>query len=265
MSIEYTAPPQSRNEAILADTINDVKYTDPPQSRIEDLLIDLNGKVIGKQDALTEEQLAAVNSGINSEKVEQLETNTKVLSTAYNSADCNISLFLYPDNGATDKSTYYKASENEMQFNMFFRKKQLLYTDVADGTLKNKYRYELYGLIATNNAEKKNALTIDIPGVSGETFVKKNTNPDSETIPNLNTGSYIWLKSNVSVGDVWYIRPYVVMTDLEYNHQFTMYGSVYKVTAGVPCTIECATLSCTELTTELNALKAQLANFTQGG
>lgn len=33
--------PQSRNEAILQATIDDVQYTDPPQSRIEDLLLQL--------------------------------------------------------------------------------------------------------------------------------------------------------------------------------------------------------------------------------
>lgn len=87
MSIEYTAPPQSRNEAILADTINDIEYTDPPQSRIEDLLIDLNGKIIGKQDALTEEQLAAVNSGINEEKVAKYDDIYAVMN--YNAANHN--------------------------------------------------------------------------------------------------------------------------------------------------------------------------------
>lgn len=87
MSIEYTAPPQSRNEAILADTINDVEYTDPPQSRIEDLLIDLNGKVVGKQDALTEEQLAAVNSGIDEEKVAKYDDIYAVMN--YNALNHN--------------------------------------------------------------------------------------------------------------------------------------------------------------------------------
>lgn len=38
--------PQSRNEAILQDTIDGVEYTDPPQSRIEDLLIKLNAAVL---------------------------------------------------------------------------------------------------------------------------------------------------------------------------------------------------------------------------
>lgn len=90
--IRYVAPPQSRNESILAATINGTEYTDPPQSRIEDLLLQLKSviesgavtvddvlsltstnpvqnKIItaaldGKQDALTTEQLKAVNSGM---------------------------------------------------------------------------------------------------------------------------------------------------------------------------------------------------------
>lgn len=38
--------PQSRNEAILQDTIDGVEYTDPPQSRIEALLVELNSLII---------------------------------------------------------------------------------------------------------------------------------------------------------------------------------------------------------------------------
>ena len=37
--VQYTNPPQSRNEAILEAGLNGTPYTDPPQSRIEDLLI----------------------------------------------------------------------------------------------------------------------------------------------------------------------------------------------------------------------------------
>lgn len=43
--IRYTAPPQSRNEAILAATIDGTQYTDPPQSRIEDLLLQVKEKI----------------------------------------------------------------------------------------------------------------------------------------------------------------------------------------------------------------------------
>lgn len=43
--IRYAAPPQSRNESILAATIDGAEYTDPPQSRIEDLLLQLKAKI----------------------------------------------------------------------------------------------------------------------------------------------------------------------------------------------------------------------------
>lgn len=43
--IRYAAPPQSRNESILAATIDGAEYTDPPQSRVEDLLLQLKAKV----------------------------------------------------------------------------------------------------------------------------------------------------------------------------------------------------------------------------
>lgn len=43
-----------------------------------------------KQDALTTAQLAAVNSGINSEKVEQIETNKNNISSIHKSAGTNL-------------------------------------------------------------------------------------------------------------------------------------------------------------------------------
>ena len=43
--IQYTNPPQSRNEAIIESIIEGTEYTDPPQSRMEDLLLQLK-KVI---------------------------------------------------------------------------------------------------------------------------------------------------------------------------------------------------------------------------
>lgn len=39
--VQYSNPPQSRNEAILESIIEGTQYTDPPQSRMEDLLIQL--------------------------------------------------------------------------------------------------------------------------------------------------------------------------------------------------------------------------------
>lgn len=44
--IQYTNPPQSRNEAIIEATIEGTEYTDPPQSRMEALLKELNELII---------------------------------------------------------------------------------------------------------------------------------------------------------------------------------------------------------------------------
>lgn len=167
------------------------------------------------------------------------------ISQTYNSADCNVSVFLQQDNGVIDESTYYNSSESKMHFRMYWRKNQFRYWDTEDEVWTYKYRYEYFGLIATNNAAKKTWLEINIPETANETYVKKSSTVDSQLD---NAGAYTWNKSSVSVGDIWYIRPYVVMTDLQFGNQFIKYGAVYKVTASVPCTIECDTLSCTELT-----------------
>ncbi len=45
--VQYTNPPQSRNEAILESMIAGTPYTAPPQSRIEDLLIQIKNQGIG--------------------------------------------------------------------------------------------------------------------------------------------------------------------------------------------------------------------------
>jgi hypothetical protein len=201
-----------------------------------------DGTVLTIKDAEARAEIAA--------QLEQINTNTTILSQTYNSADCNVSVFLCQDNGAINESTYYNTSENKMHFRMRWSKNQSRYWDTEDEVWTYKYRYEYFGLIATNNAEKITWLEINIPETANETYVKKSTVPDSQSE---NTGGYTWNKSNVNVGDIWYIRPYIVMTDLQFGNQFIKYGAVYKVTAGVPCTIECDTLSCTELTAKEQA------------
>lgn len=42
--VQYSNPPQSRNEAILESIVEGTEYTDPPQSRIEDLLLQIKEK-----------------------------------------------------------------------------------------------------------------------------------------------------------------------------------------------------------------------------
>jgi hypothetical protein len=99
-------------------------------------------------------------------------------------------------------------------------------------------------------------LTLDIPPGGGETYVKISPITDDDSMQT--SIGFAWQKSSVNPGDVWYIRPHVEYTDLETGMEYTMYGPVYKVTAGVPCTIECATLSCTELTSMLGNINTVL-------
>ena len=75
--IKFEPPPQSRDEDILYTTLQRQPYEKEPESRIEDLLIQLNESIIsgGGGFTPTETQLAAINSGIDSEKVEQIATN----------------------------------------------------------------------------------------------------------------------------------------------------------------------------------------------
>jgi hypothetical protein len=208
-----------------------------------------------KQSALTTEQLAAVNSGITSADVEQINTNASILSQTYNSADCNMSVYLYQDNGAIDNSTYYIADQSKMHFKIRQFRRLLRYW--KDGVEYQKYYWTSMGIIATNNSAKKDMLTLDIPEVTNETYVKIQPITDDDSMQT--SIGFAWQKSSVNVGDVWYIRPYIEYTDLETGMEYTMYGAVYKVTAGVPCTIECDTLSCTELTAREQANKNNIS------
>ena len=70
MPVIYSDPPQSRNEAILAATIAGDEYDGQPQSRIEYLLLQLKA-AIESGYLPTPDQLAAMNSGIDSLKVSQ--------------------------------------------------------------------------------------------------------------------------------------------------------------------------------------------------
>lgn len=94
MAEYYTAPPQSRDEAIVVATINGVEYTAEPESRIEDLLIQLKEAIEegggGGGFTPTVDQLAAINSGIDSTKVEQISTNTQNIGAKYTRPDTGI-------------------------------------------------------------------------------------------------------------------------------------------------------------------------------
>lgn len=181
------------------------------------------------------------------------DTNTSILSQTCNSADCNLSLYLCQDNGVTDLSTYYMTDQSKMHFQIQWRKNQYKYWN--DSVDSYKYRINTLGLIATNNAAKRMELTLSTPQVTDETYVKISVDAEEQ---GKTAGTFTWQKSSVNVGDVWYIRPHVEYTDLETGMEYTMYGAVYKVTVGVPCTIECDTLSCTELTSMLGNINTVL-------
>ena len=174
------------------------------------------------------------------------ETNTAIISQTYNSADCNISLYLAKDDGDTH-NTHYDTATSKMNFVVKMSKNQYKYWD--NEIEKYKYKYISVGLIATNNASKVNELTLSIPPVTDETYVKiYEFSGENEDDGSKNDATYSWRKSSANIGDIWYIRPHIEYTDLETGMEYTMYGAVYKVTVGTPCTIECDTLSCTELT-----------------
>lgn len=78
MANDYNDIPQSRTEEILQATIDGTAYDDEPQSRVEKQLIDLKKKIesggTGGGFTPTEAQLAAMNSGITSDKITEIET-----------------------------------------------------------------------------------------------------------------------------------------------------------------------------------------------
>ena len=64
MGVEYTRPPQSRNEAILDSIVEGIPYTDPPQSRIEDLLLQVKEVIEegGQDESATRASIAPTES-----------------------------------------------------------------------------------------------------------------------------------------------------------------------------------------------------------
>ena len=64
MGVEYTRPPQSRNEAILDSIVEGIQYTDPPQSRIEDLLLQVKEVIEegGHDESATRASIAPTES-----------------------------------------------------------------------------------------------------------------------------------------------------------------------------------------------------------
>lgn len=105
--IKFEPPAQSRDEDILYTTLQRQPYEKEPESRIEDLLIQLNESIIsgGGGFTPTETQLAAMNSGIDSEKVQQIETNKTNISLKQDIIDSShkLNADLVDDSNSTNK------------------------------------------------------------------------------------------------------------------------------------------------------------------
>lgn len=77
-------PNNSRAEFIIQSILDGTEYDEPAQSRIEYLLKQLKNAIEGGGGSgftPTAEQLAAMNSGINAEDVEQITTNKNNISS----------------------------------------------------------------------------------------------------------------------------------------------------------------------------------------
>lgn len=95
--VQYTDPPQSRNEAILDDTINGTPYTDPPQSRMEALLKELNELIIAggggggtvvianPEETGSEEKLEGLQVGATKFKVASIDDDNSSDESTYSS------------------------------------------------------------------------------------------------------------------------------------------------------------------------------------
>lgn len=94
--IKYTAPPQSRNEAILAATVDGTQYTDPPQSRIEDLLLQVKEKI---------EQGGGGGTSDYDDLTDKPQINGTTLSGDKSSTDLGLQSTLSFDSVPTDGST----------------------------------------------------------------------------------------------------------------------------------------------------------------
>ena len=92
--VQYTNPPQSRNEAILESIITGDPYTAPPQSRIEDLLIQIKEAgggggttvIANPEETGSEEKLEGLQVGSTKFKVATIDDLNASSNSAYSSS-----------------------------------------------------------------------------------------------------------------------------------------------------------------------------------
>ena len=119
--------PQSRNEAILTAIIDGVEYTAPPQSRIEALLIELKA-------AIEESGGIEIDTQVN-ETSENPVQNKAIYSYVNSSVATNTAYFRGTFNSVADLEAYSgELTNNDYAF--------VISTDSAGNTVYNRYKYD---------------------------------------------------------------------------------------------------------------------------
>lgn len=124
--VQYTAPPQSRNEAIIKATIDGVEYTAPPQSRIEALLIEL-------KQAIEQGGGVEVDTQVNGTS-ENAVQNKAIYNFVNSSVSTNTANFIGTFNSVAELEAYSgTVTNNDYAF--------VIGTDTAGNTVYNRYKY----------------------------------------------------------------------------------------------------------------------------
>lgn len=124
--VQYTAPPQSRNEAIIRATIDGTEYTAPPQSRIEALLIEL-------KEAIEQGGGVEVDTQVNGTS-ENAVQNKAIYNFVNSSVSTNTANFIGTFNSVADLEAYSgTVTNNDYAF--------VIGTDTAGNTVYNRYKY----------------------------------------------------------------------------------------------------------------------------
>lgn len=124
--VQYTAPPQSRNEAIIRATIDGTEYTAPPQSRIEALLIEL-------KEAIEQGGGVEVDTQVNGTS-ENAVQNKAIYNFVNSSVSTNTANFIGTFNSVADLEAYSGiVTNNDYAF--------VIGTDTAGNTVYNRYKY----------------------------------------------------------------------------------------------------------------------------
>lgn len=124
--VQYTAPPQSRNEAIIRATIDGIEYTAPPQSRIEALLIELKAAI--------EASGTAVDTQMSSTSENPVQ-NKAIYNFVNSSVSTNTANFIGTFNSVADLEAYSgTVTNNDYAF--------VVATDSAGNTVYNRYKYQ---------------------------------------------------------------------------------------------------------------------------